>query len=230
MKSCVVLFDIDGTLLTGPDIGPSAGYRAMIQATEQVAGRMGNYEATEFAGRTDLQIARALLVSAGKIDPPSDLVTAVVDQYVELLEVNVKATPYSVLGFPQKAVEQLRLADAVVALGTGNVRAGGAIKLTSAGIGELFDMGIGGFGDDGDTRADLLRAGAQRCDPSGDLPIVVIGDTPYDIAAAHEIGAHCIGVPYRHNDAETLNNAGADVILEIIDTSLLKTIQQLISS
>ncbi|MCP4675319.1 MAG: HAD family hydrolase [Deltaproteobacteria bacterium] len=217
----IVLFDIDGTLITGPDKGPSAGFLSMSAALLKVTGKDGRFMSVDFAGRTDVQIARALLVASGEPSPTRDRVADVVDRYVGFLPENMKTTPYSVLGSPRRAVARLREEGAMVALGTGNVRVGGELKLENAGIFDLFDMDKGGYGDDGDTRADLLRAGVLRCSPTGSLPVIIVGDTPHDVSAAHEIGAKCVGVPYRQNDAATLEKAGADTIVDVIDESLV---------
>jgi phosphoglycolate phosphatase-like HAD superfamily hydrolase len=218
---CVVLFDIDGTLLGAPDGGgPTAGFLSMNQACEDLTGK-GRYErGVEFAGRTDLQIARTLLERAGEADPPRARVDALLERYLLHLEENVKALPYTLLGDPEAAVAALRREGAVAGLGTGNLARGARLKFDSAGIGDLFDMELGGYGDDGDTRAEVLAAGVHRCDPTGTLPVVIIGDTSHDVQAALAIGAICIGTPYHENTADVLLAAGAHVICEILDAAL----------
>ena len=56
----LVLFDIDGTLLTG---GPAKD--AFHEALLEVFGTAGPIETWEFSGKTDPQIARELLTQAG---------------------------------------------------------------------------------------------------------------------------------------------------------------------
>lgn len=221
---CVVLLDIDGTLLTGPDQGPSAGFKAMGQATRKLAGNLDAYDSVEFAGRTDEQIARSLLEATGEINPADRRVLEVVSCYLSFLESNVESAPYEILGHPEEAVAALRSCGAVVELGTGNIRAGAKIKLGNAKLDKLFDFDKGGFGDGAKTRADLLAKGAQKCDPTQKLPIVIIGDTPHDVHAAHEIGAICIGVPYRHNTSNILKEAGAHAIVNQIDVGIVDVI------
>ncbi len=227
-ERCVVLFDIDGTLLTGPSDGQTAGLMAMHYAARAVAGENTNYNTIEFAGRTDYQIARLLLQAAGDKNPPKHRVDELVDRYLAHLGEGTKQRPYTVLGAPRRIVERLRQDGAIVGLGTGNVRAGGAIKLKSAGIDDLFDMDRGGFGEDGQTRAEVLEAGARHLDETRQLPVIIVGDTPYDVQAAHQIGALCIGVPYRHNDSAVLAHAGADAIVDEIDDSLIDVIERLL--
>src|SRR5690606_34149149 len=77
-----------------------------------------------------------------------------------------------------------------LALGTGNVERGARVKLTVHQLNHYFPTG--GFGDDAEERADILAAGLRRarefynCDFR---QVIVIGDTPSDIAAARELGA-----------------------------------------
>jgi phosphoglycolate phosphatase-like HAD superfamily hydrolase len=221
MTGCVVLFDIDGTLLGGPaGGGPSAGFLSMNQACADLTGKERYEHGVEFAGRTDPQIARTLLERAGEFDPPPARVAELLERYLRHLEENVRARPYRLLGDPVGAVAALREAGATVGLGTGNLARGGLLKFESAGIGELFDMARGGFGDDGETRAEVLAAGVRRCDPAGRLPVVVVGDTPHDVSAALAIGARCLGTPYMENSAEVLLGCGAHGICGILDRSL----------
>jgi phosphoglycolate phosphatase len=229
-KRCVVLFDIDGTLLTGPSDGQTAGLMAMHYAARAVTGENARYNTIEFAGRTDYQIARLLLQAAGDENPPKHRLDELVDRYLAHLGDGVKQRPYTVLGAPRRTVERLQQDGAVIGLGTGNVRAGGAIKLKSAGIDDLFDMNNGGFGEDGETRAEVLEAGARRLDETRQLPVIIVGDTPYDVQAAHEIGALCIGVPYRHNDSAVLANAGADATVDEIGDALVDVIERLLKA
>lgn len=224
----IVLFDIDGTLLGAPDSGQSAGFDAMNRAAEMLTGKRPYEDVMQFAGRTDVQIARAMLELAGEREPARERIDLLLDRYLELLAENVKDRPYVVLGDPRAAVESLESAGAVVGLGTGNLRSGGLIKLCSAGVDDLFDMSLGGYGDDGRSRAEVLAAGVRRCDPSGERPVVIVGDTPHDVWAAHEIGAPCVGVPYRGNSVEVLRDAGADVIVESVRSDLADVVETLI--
>jgi len=225
---CVVLFDIDGTLLGPAGPGPTAGFLSMNLAAEELTGRRTYESGAEFAGRTDPQIARALLGRAGESDPSAARIRELLERYLGHLEAIARRHPYAPLGDPVGAVEALRAAGATVGLGTGNLARGGRIKFESAGIGDLFDMELGGFGDDGDTRAEVLAAGAGRCDPAGRLPVVIVGDTPHDVEAALAIGAWCIGTPYMGNTAEVLAAAGAHLVREIVDASLVDAVRDIV--
>jgi phosphoglycolate phosphatase len=104
-------------------------------------------------------------------------------------------------------------AGSAVGLGTGNVERGARIKLERVGLNARFEFG--GFGCDAEHRAALLRAGALRgaARLGEDLErcrVIVIGDTPKDIAAAHEIGAQCLAVATGAADYATLEACAPD--------------------
>lgn len=220
----VILFDVDGTLVTGPERGPSAGVLAMNQAAHEVTGVAISGDPRRFAGRTDTEIARMLIVDAGEPTPDERAVRELVRRYVAALAVFVERAPYDALGDPRAVVPALEQGGARIGLGTGNVREGADIKLRSADIRDLFDLDRGGFGDDGFSRADVLRVGASRCDPAGKAPVIIVGDTPRDVEAAHQIGARCIGTPYRGNTAAILRDAGADRVVDGIGPELLDAV------
>lgn len=216
----VVLFDIDGTLLKGPDQGHSAGYEAMHTAFAQLASPTFQSRDIDFAGRTDGHIARMLLQSAGEELPDPTRIHALLGLYLDHLARLVPLRPYEVLGKPQAAVTALQQEGAVIGLGTGNLKEGARIKLTGAGIHHLFDLDLGGYGDDGERRSDLIAAAAWRCDPKRRLPVIVVGDTPHDIEAAHACGAFCVAVPFGRNSREILEKSGADAIIDHLDHTL----------
>ena len=98
-------------------------------------------------------------------------------------------------------------------LGTGNVRQGARIKLERVRIHDRFSFG--GFGCDHEDRVELIRHGArsgaaQLGVPFEECRVVVIGDTPKDVAAAKGIGASCIGVGTGSFTPEALLSCGAD--------------------
>ncbi|MBW2277461.1 MAG: HAD family hydrolase [Deltaproteobacteria bacterium] len=216
--------------MTGPGRRPSAGLLAMNRAVELITGVEGAGDPMEFAGRTDTQIARMLLQIAGEPEPTAERVDRLVGHYVEGLASFVAPAPYSPIGDPRRAARELEAHGGIVGLGTGNVRTGADVKLTSAGIRDLFDLDRGGFGEDGLSRAEVLRVGARRCDPGRNLPVVVVGDTPRDVAAALEIGALCVGTPYHRNTADILRSAGAHGVVDQVGLYLAQEIVRLVSA
>jgi phosphoglycolate phosphatase len=213
MTPTVLLFDIDGTLVsTG-----GAGRRAMLGAFERVHGRSDVFDAISFAGMTDRAIARHGLGVIG-VDGEAEI-DRVLDAYLQLLEDELpRAETYRVLPGVTSLLDALApVAGTAIGLGTGNVRRGAYAKLTRGGIHASFTFG--GFGCDAEDRAELLRAGARRgAERLGrslaDCRVVVIGDTPKDVAAAQRLGAPCIGVATGSHSCEELERAGATRVFE----------------
>jgi phosphoglycolate phosphatase-like HAD superfamily hydrolase len=196
MRPTVFLFDIDGTLiLTG-----GAGRRSMLGAFADVHGPLGP-AALEFpfAGMTDRAIVRTGLQAIGAVATEDAAIDRVLDAYLARLHDEVtRADSYRVLPGVVAVLEWLANAERIaIGLGTGNVKKGAYTKLARGSLETTF--GFGGFGCDAEDRTELLRVGARRgADALGvsleTCRVVVIGDTPKDVAAAHGIGAECIGV------------------------------------
>jgi phosphoglycolate phosphatase-like HAD superfamily hydrolase len=172
----------------------------------------------EFGGMTDRAIARLGLRNAGLVDEGA-AIDAVLERYLSFLREEVpRARGYRVLPGVDELVERLRRTRGLaVGLGTGNLAAGAQIKLTPAGLHKRFEFG--GFGSDHEDRAVLLEVGARRGAERLGVPrtscrVVVIGDTPRDIAAAHAIGAECLAVATGRYDVEVLRACGAEMALE----------------
>jgi phosphoglycolate phosphatase-like HAD superfamily hydrolase len=197
VKPTVLLFDVDGTLVTTC----GAGRRAIERAFEL---RHGTKEILNFSfgGMTDKAIVRNALLALGRSSvSESDLAQEMddmLDFYLEVLAEEVARTSIRIHDGMERAMD---LADArpgvAMGLGTGNIRKGAEIKLGCVGVYHRFSFG--GFGDDSIDRPTLLMAGARRgADKLGlaieDCRIVVIGDTPKDIAGAKAIGAESIAV------------------------------------
>jgi phosphoglycolate phosphatase-like HAD superfamily hydrolase len=194
VRPTVLLFDIDGTLLeTG-----GAGRRAIESAFEAHFGRRDACASIRFGGMTDRAITRQALLAIG--EAPSDAtIDRILETYLERLAREIaRPSSYRVFDGVGAALDACEKRGRVaIGLGTGNVRAGAKIKLDRAGLFERF--AFGGFGCDAEDRAELLRVGAARGAERlearlSDCRVVVIGDTPRDIAAAKAIGAEVVAV------------------------------------
>ena len=88
-----------------------------------------------------------------------------------------------------------------------------------------IDFDLGGYAEDSAVRADLVRTAYHRATSADGLiygigEVLVIGDTPSDIEAAHEAGARVLGVATGRSSVAQLRNAGSDAVLpELTDTS-----------
>jgi phosphoglycolate phosphatase-like HAD superfamily hydrolase len=112
--------------------------------------------------------------------------------------------------------------DVFLALLTGNYAAAAKIKLEAFDLWKYFRCGA--FGEDAHDRNDLVPVAVRRARDCGlpDLPaerVVVIGDTPLDVACARAAGARAIAVATGGVDEDTLRASGADVVFaDLSDT------------
>lgn len=223
----LLLFDIDGTILWTDGAGRRAIHRALIE----VAGAPGMVEGYRLDGKTDPQIVRELLALAGHADAGrSDRVAAVCERYVELLAAELERPGAATRLLPGVAelLEALRPAeargDALVGLLTGNVVNGAALKLRAAGL-DAGRFAVGAFGSDGHHRPDLPPVALARArEYSGRViagaDVVIVGDTPADVACARPIGARTVAVATGHYSVDELGGTGADhVFPDLADTA-----------
>jgi phosphoglycolate phosphatase len=211
MQPTVWLFDIDGTLVTTGGVGR----RALELAFERAHGRRDACDGFRFDGMTDRAIVRGGLVALG-VTPTAMAIDALLACYLDVLDEEVARAPaetYRVHAGVRETLDALQArGDAALGLGTGNIREGARIKLDRVGLFSRF--GFGGFGCDDEDRTALLRRGAERGAASlglrlEDARVVVVGDTPKDVAAARGIGAASVGVGTGAFNAEALLGAGA---------------------
>ncbi len=209
MRPTILLFDIDGTLITTGGVGR----RALEIAFER---RYGRRDACSFPldGMTDKLIVRLGLETIG-VRPEPDAVDQLLDEYVEVLRGEVARADdasYRLHVGMDAAIAAAQAAGCALGLGTGNVREGARVKLERVGVFQHFSFG--GFGCDAEERALVIRRGAERGAEKLGLPVsecrvVVIGDTPKDVAAAQAVGAESIGVGTGSFSPQALLASGA---------------------
>jgi phosphoglycolate phosphatase-like HAD superfamily hydrolase len=205
----VLLFDIDGTLITTGGVGRRAIERAFFARYNKADA----FKDISFNGMTDRAILRAGFRALGHA-PSETEIDDLLASYVGVLEEEVKsASNYRLHNGIELALARAeKEARYAIGLGTGNIREGARIKLERVGIYHRF--GFGGFGSDHENRAELIRIGAERGAaslgrPRSECRVVVIGDTPLDVAAAIAIGAESIGVATSFHTKDQLLASGA---------------------
>jgi phosphoglycolate phosphatase-like HAD superfamily hydrolase len=203
------LFDIDGTLIGGD----GSGRRAFERACSDVMGIAGALDHLRLDGMTDPLILESIFAHHHGRAPTESETKQILDLYLAHLEGEVAAGKYHVKPAVHETLDRLESLHATIGLATGNLEAGARIKLQRGALWHRF--GFGGFGSDAAERAELVRIGIRRgFERAGrSFPrheILVIGDTPKDIAAAHAAGATAIGVATGWYQLEDLRAAGAD--------------------
>ncbi len=216
MDRPIVLFDLDGTVLTFEGAPPGPGRTALDRAMRDIYARERASEGIRFAGGTDRGLARKLIERFGVAD--DEAIERVIAAYLEHLGGVLQGRRYRPIGDVVAVVDTLRARGAVVGVATGNVRAGARLKLASAGLEPTFDLALGGYGCDAEVRAEIVRLGAERCAAAAGLDVatarvVVIGDTEHDVRAARAIGARAIGVATSDAARRELESMKADAIV-----------------
>ena len=202
----LLLFDIDGTLVLGATDAHSDALKAALREVHGVKVRSAG-QVVPPAGRTDAEIARALLldvgVSAERIDDrAADVREACCRIYAQRSTEDLSHTV--VPGIPELLAWLSERDDVKLGLVTGNYEPVARLKLKRAGIGRFFPSGQGAFGSDAEDRAALPAIARRRAGvvgkPHPRTDTIVIGDTPRDIACARADGLRCFAVttgPYR---------------------------------
>ncbi|MEM7414526.1 MAG: HAD family hydrolase [Gemmatimonadota bacterium] len=177
----VVLFDIDGTLVWG---GPAKD--SFVDAMVDTFGTPGDFENVSFAGKTDPQIARELLLSVGFDDGRvTEGLPDLFARYLTNLEARLPDRPVSVLpGVPDLLSALAERAEVGVGLLTGNIAGGARLKLASGGLWGHF--AFGSYGSDHEHRDELPGIAMVRARDLWGAHLepgaaIVIGDTPRDV-------------------------------------------------
>ncbi len=194
----LVLFDIDGTIL----LTAGAGRRAIMAAITEEVGHARGMEEVRFDGKTDPQIVTELLEAAGHPGPHrSQRVQALCSRYVDLLQHELRQPNNRTTVMPgvHPLLDRLEGEEGVVlGLVTGNIAQGAALKLRAAGL-DPARFRVGAYGSDAAHRPDLPALAARRAEayfdrvPTG-AEVVIIGDTPADIACGAGIDARAVAV------------------------------------
>jgi len=214
----LVLFDIDGTLvLTG-----GAGLRAMNRACEEVIGRRDALNGIPVSGRTDWIILHDALARVGRdLDQP--LFEQLRARYVERLREEIQQ-PGKGFNGALPGVSDLLAAlqpreDVYLGLLTGNFQEGARIKLQRYDLWRYFRCGA--FGDDAADRNALVPVAVDRALACGvphllSADVIVVGDTPHDVACAKAAGATAVGVATGGFTANELRACGAPIVFETL--------------
>jgi phosphoglycolate phosphatase len=219
VPSLLILFDIDGTLVR---TRPLTHQQAMARAAVEVLGLPPGTDAAavravEPWGKTDRWILRELLEAHGVPAPgPTDLERwehAACVAYEEL----ENGSPTDGDRRTAAVLDRLAAAGHRLALVTGNLEPIARRKLALRGLGDAFPDGQGGFGSDGEDRAELVRIARERAGSPPRAETVLVGDTPNDVAAGLTAGVRVIGVANERYPRDVLLAGGADAVVEELE-------------
>lgn len=215
-----VLFDVDGCLIsTG-----GAGARAWRHAFERLYGVPADIWQVSEAGMTDPDVARVTFVGVLGREPTDRELARVLGAYLDRLPTEVAESPgYRVMPGVQALLPRLVQEGVLLGIVSGALEAGAHIKLARGDLNRYFSFG--GYGSDARDRAALTRLAIERAgqicghplDPAG---VLVVGDTPRDVEAAHAAGAVAVGVATGKYTVDDLRAAGADHVLPTFESPL----------
>ena len=179
--SVVLLWDIDGTLITHAPAPIDRHMRAASQALGRQTQKVGSG-----LGKTDRQIIIEI-IEGSDVEPTAALIQSALDALDAITAEDLKHTPsqpvpgvHDVLcAFQERGVDQVLL--------TGNTPARAREKVDSAGLGDFFAFSDGFYGAQARDRFDVTsqaRDALGHQDESGrPRTLIVLGDTPLDVRA-----------------------------------------------
>ena len=213
----LVLFDIDGTLLSAG----GAGARAVRHAMLEVYGETGQIGGYNMGGRTDPQIVRELLTADGwTVEDVDAGLERLWDAYIGRLRVEIQTAEIRALPGVPELLDRIQASGDPTVLGllTGNVKEGARLKVDAAGLG--FDrFRVGAYGSDHWQRPELPAVAARRARDATGLDftgkeIVIIGDTPFDISCGAHLDVRTIATATSTHPAQELATHGPDYLFD----------------
>jgi phosphoglycolate phosphatase len=217
----IILWDIDGTLVRG------RGGRVSVNAFTRALQHAARLEAEvvypkNVAGKTDAQIALEVLAAAAVAEDEAHAMLetfgaaylAELEQLREELRNDMLVLP----GVPE-ALAALQRLGITQSLLTGNLQPVARLKLALARLDEYVDFDLGAYGSDHHDRTCLVPIVLQRAEGRfGSQPatedIVIVGDTPRDIACARAGGVRVVAVATGNFKRAELEEHQPDAVLD----------------
>lgn len=175
-------------------------------------------------GETDPVVGRQTFAGLfGRSPEPAEMARLMETRLRHMAAAVAESSGYRVLPGVRPALERLAADGFLLGLTTGNVEAAALEKLRRGGLERFFTFG--GYGSDSPDRGVLTRLAVQRAEAILGLDVdnarvLVVGDTPRDVAAARAAGATSVGVATGRYSAAELLEAGADHVLGTLQEPL----------
>ncbi|MCD5315794.1 HAD family hydrolase [Kineosporia babensis] len=208
----IVLWDIDHTLIENNGVSK----QIYADAFTRLTGRPPVHRArTE--GRTDRLICRQMFLDHGLEPPDWDLMAPALEAAGAGMEIELARRGEVLPGVREVLMLAAAERDFVSSVLTGNIAANALVKVRAFGLDHLLDLECGAYGEHSEDRGALVEVARRRVHQHHGLPlatpVVLIGDTPRDVQAAQDAGAHVVAVATGVDSAETLRSAGAPLVL-----------------
>jgi phosphoglycolate phosphatase len=217
----LVLWDVDGTLLSSDGISAAT----MRETMREIVGPAAPIARIDYAGKTDWQIIRESLPG---LSP--DLINLRLHEFIAAYTRRFEAQRVALAArarlFPGVVAALEALSGTVrQAPLTGNVTSVARLKLESVGLLTWLDVAAGAYGDDHHHRPALVPIAAARAAERygrsfSDRQIVIVGDTPHDIACGQANGTRTVAVATGPYSLAELSSHNPDVVLpNLLDTA-----------
>ena len=214
----LLLFDIDGTLITTG----GAAVKAAERAFENIYNVKDIMDGIRVDGKTDPLILKEMFSSGLKREYTAKEASTIYDEYLRILDTNLQnGNTIKVLpGIFELLSELSDKNDITLGIATGNIERGAWIKLGHCNLDGYFSFG--GFGSDSANREELIRTAMERGRRFADRhlhKIFVIGDTPLDITSGRAAGAITVGVSTGIYSYSQLQSHNPDYLFsDLVDT------------
>jgi phosphoglycolate phosphatase len=230
----LVVWDVDGTLIP-------ADLRWLRRGIARAYGLAEGdvvFPDAKVHGYTDESIVVDAAISSGV--EPKAAEAGVADFYETLAEVMADGRDELARDQPpypgaRDSMLALREAGFVQTVLTGNLRFAAEVKLEVAGLADLVDFAIGGYGSDARDRFDLPAVIEQRFqvvygNPLDPRSTVVIGDAANDIACARHAGFHVVAVAHRVTQEELAKSEPDAVLGALAPSAVLAAVTALVGA
>lgn len=216
----MVLFDIDGTLLSSGGAG-AASWRVAFDDLYGIPADIGKF--TD-AGMTEPEVARLTFEKVIGHEPSRRELARLMSRRLHYLSQTVaESKHFRLLPGVRETLDRLSEEGYLLGITTGGVEAAAHIKLSRAKLNHYFCFG--GYGSDSTDRTTLTRKALERAsnlvgERLGPEEALVVGDTPLDVDAAHGAGALAVAVATGHFTKDELRAAGADYVLGSLEEQI----------
>ena len=215
MLKKLVLFDIDGTLLTVNSINR----RILMDALRQVYGTEGSAGTHNFAGKMDSVIIYEVLQNTGLSDAViAEKFDKAKKTYIEMFRMHARHTDIILMEGIRELLDKLSASsELMLGLLTGNFEGSGRHKLLLPDINHYFSFGA--FADDAASRNELPQVAVDKAyqltgKKFSEQNIIIIGDTEHDIACARVVNAKSIAVATGTYSSEELKKHNPHILYE----------------
>ena len=209
--SVVLLWDIDGTLITH---APAPIDRHM-RAASKVLGQQTT-KVPAGVGKTDRQIVLEIMANMG-VRPDEALISEALKVLDAITSEDLEKTPSKAIPGVAGLLEAFRKQGIQQVLLTGNTPGRARTKITSAGLAEFFTFDEGFYGAHARDRYEMATQARNALsapdEPDRTGTLVVLGDTPLDVRAGRLAGMLTVSVATGIFEHEVLVQESPDLAL-----------------